>query len=918
MDLSQRNMGKRERMARMKAAGGGAAPIEVKRTGQDTSKGSPEVNIIGMLKDSNDNKRMDACNVLASSIQADHLPGLIESRCVDILVSLLEDKAMNVAIAGVGALRNMCVEIGADASVTLANRQVANKIIDLLLKIDAILPEVQQRGSLNKSNFADLYWFSVGLQPVMRFQTQLFAVLTSLCESSDVAVETFLKANKTSNGALINVILARTSSLSENSDDLSMQVAEEALQLLRAVTHNNEELNASLFTYPEFLEHITKLAAVFLESNSNTSDFADATCASYTNALKDSLAARLAKSSPALSTAFSSVPLPHIPATASATASAVIFNLVHSAAYANVPADILGELFRPALACVQGLISASPVSWLHSSLQELDKTARLLIDAGQASASGALSVGGTSGDIPKDETKEGNGIDGNADVEDGEDGDGGDGLEDEAGESIELPIELLWSDAISGYTQLASRQFSATSLALDSFASLCSLLEIEQDEDDDDQDGEHKSNKQRQQQQQPKLATAVSGLIHSAVDLVLFQNTESIFNLASIRLMPRPDNLVPLPPPTVLDPPALADVVSAAGADLSPAALELAEQASSVPLPLQVAVHARLPEYSVLDMGKMLDSLRCNAVTALSSALTFLPARLLGDGLGNLQSLHHAVSILLTRATLPIALFVNQLQASTVASAQSPRSPVSPSAATQAAVSDAESKMQGTETNVPTSPFSVGSVEEVEALTSALLHIVLKPQVKEAYEAQWSMIQSKKLSTVNTEVGSIWEGDKEGELELQTMTTLRVIAHASHTPSSIKSMIVALWGRLGQSPSRKLHLAVSECLTTLLLSLLADGKNGKIDLDTLSETENALVDVYSEDDRHMDVFKSLKVTSLMKNSIEPFKMWVDTFVKSFSKKGKRMSPEERENAGRWSLSLDQTKQYVAYRTGRGE
>lgn len=231
-------------------------------TPSSTDASSPNVSmdqsVLVMLKSSNHNHRIDACNSVAMMVRPDHFAGLVSSKVLQIVADLVNDKMLAVAVAAAGCLRNICAEVGAVVATELSNQGLLKKLIFLLEQCSNALSRVTPGSTVIPAD-ASMHWYAAKSDAVDRLLMQILALLSFLCDSSDPAVRQFTEAQAKNGGLHLAMLMGRTQ-LTPSSSPFALQVAIDALHFFRTVTVGNDILNVAILGQGSILNHLINLA----------------------------------------------------------------------------------------------------------------------------------------------------------------------------------------------------------------------------------------------------------------------------------------------------------------------------------------------------------------------------------------------------------------------------------------------------------------------------------------------------------------------------------------------------------------------------------------------------------------------------------------------------------------------------------
>lgn len=321
----------------------------------------------------------------------------------------------------------------------------------------------------------------------------------------------------------------------------------------------------------------------------------------------------------------------------------------------------------------------------------------------------------------------------------------------------DLPIDQLWDDACLALVRLAMKHVSAVQIALDSATSMFSLLEVDDGNDDEGKQAEGPSSLPKSTSPlHTTVAQAVASLLSSS-DSSSSSSTSTprgilspLMSLIGSRLLPPPPTLSPRPTPSqiVTSSPDLLNQqqfapslplssypdVSGLDATTATSYQAAAHQASSLDPSLHLQLHMRLSHEPCTLITKSLDALRVNALQSLSAAVMFLPPSTLGETTETAVTLFNAVSSASSMVVLPRQLRTTAPQPTSYS--DSPAYLFAQLSSSDATSSSTQESKSDTPSGNKTKPALTlyeqcvtGSIDEVEAITSALLHISNLPQV---------------------------------------------------------------------------------------------------------------------------------------------------------------------------------------------
>jgi hypothetical protein len=848
-----------------------ANPVQVPASGSADS-------VSRLLLSANHNHRIDACNAIAGSVSREHLPTLQNTGCLATLVKLLEDKMITVAIAAAGALRNICVEGGADAGRLLAPHRVTASVLSLLTVLAAAFaaPLNDKGRVVPAEGAAPLHWYAATHAQITELFTQTIALQSSLCESSVAATDEFTAAQAASSGAQLTFILERCACLLPSSDvavtpaDVSAGI--DALTFLRVATASNSTLCAALAGQPAVTDILIAIAAQPAATESLNAD----TYAPALGVMRDALVKQLRRSQGAVTDAMTLARPRPLAASAATAAAAVVVNVVHSLLTGPAAAAVSAEMVTQWITAAAGTLAGAVASYdVNANLAHLTRAlARVqellplaqsgalveMADAGtpfpvgceQADASTAPRVrhGAAAGEGEGAEDEDDDGSDSEADeaiaaLEAGtepmpEGGDVPADLVSATGATFEeleamaagssgpapkrgpdLPLDMMWSSAMSSLI----RQFSAPTLAVrtavDALSTLLSLLPHAQEA-----------------AAAPAAVQALYALLPAVFSApVAAADTEA--GAATATLLERAGSLCAL---RILPSSALAAGAAEAAVAADGHAHALLTSVSSEALSATLAL---VSKHGLQQLGEVCDVLRTQACVCVFSATMFLPAAAFGAS-------DEAVAAALTSLLGSIgAVTLSHDVAPVVAPAVVP---ATARALAQSITADAPE---------PAVAFGQTSAEELEALTGALLHLLKRPEIKALNDAAWAQLLAAPAGTDAAALPLVAAAPVAEPALMARLAAFLTAPGLTAVTSDLRAHAAGALAALGCSPAAGAGnaAAITKALLDGLAAAAQAGKTSGLDLNVVYEIVMGLIDMYSEDDRYTAQYKEAGVTA---------------------------------------------------------
>lgn len=278
------------------------------------------------------------------------------------------------------------------------------------------------------------------------------------------------------------------------------------------------------------------------------------------------------------------------------------------------------------------------------------------------------------------------------------------------------------------------------------------------------------------------------------------------------------------------------------------------------------AICSSLTEANARQLGRVFDQTRAQAATALSSAMLFIPDEALPETL--VRSLLPSVSNVLTSADVVALLHVS--------------TPANP------------------HPNHADSTLAVCRGDEIEALISTIHQLSMKPTFKLAADRAWAQRTPENIQQCAI-------------VSPQTISAIATVAvsGSKNITSDIKSVAASTLGALGQSPAL---CEGAEMISNALLEMMlvcSRAKSTDADHDLIFEVLNAIIDMYSEDDRNVEVWKKLNMAQRLSTFVPIYSAAVRELRKSV--KAKRPTPELMMRIDKAEDGLENLTQFVQYK-----
>lgn len=199
-------------------------------------------NLFHMLQSKNYLDRIDACNIIASTVNINDFPKLVELKYIEKILQLVDDTSTKVSISSIGCLRNICAEVGPLACKYIATSILLEKLLQIFHRC---IEDNEKVLTTTTNTTVNTNCEEDGTNLLL---LQVLPQLTNICDISNDMIIQFTRINNENNNIYINDIITLLSYLELHIKDINSiidlnpiytQLSVDGLYLLRIIIQDN-------------------------------------------------------------------------------------------------------------------------------------------------------------------------------------------------------------------------------------------------------------------------------------------------------------------------------------------------------------------------------------------------------------------------------------------------------------------------------------------------------------------------------------------------------------------------------------------------------------------------------------------------------------------------------------------------------
>jgi len=934
-------------------------PRRAKKGGRDDD------NLLSMLKHANDKVRMLACNSLSSILQPGQLTTLLSTGILDAVAVLIKDKSPAVVNAAVKTIGNILTTMPLEASQLFADSPMLTDLVETLTLVaeKTALVEGAEGGVVKIKQQPELHYYYLSLKDTISLKTRLLNVIAQFVSLSDRTAENLNSILGSTNAAAVHIALQCLDVAHDlaNAQPHHIDLLFAALQFLSTLVQNPafEDVAAELACNEAFVTTLQGLSQ--LCADLPVADAANANMEGISNNILSSLRERLGRliqrgTRSRLGFAVSDVHVLKPVSSLSALSASTLVSLAKALAESIDPTDQakraealthINQLMHPALGSIKHILATSnPSSTLEKAVALVSEFTAVyhkgrkgnipseLQPQGEVAAGAADDLDELAGESMEDEDGD---FTGESELL-GQSEDNGEG-EGETAPEDDLPINQFWEDTAESFMFYSVQELSAIENALEALTNLHELLPAPGSQQQPTEDGEGDL------EAEVKRALELSSdPIENALQTTLAEYNFTRFgeskdaetsiagiitSLASARILPVPSDVPGAVPPSEEET-AFAQrgevyqEMSTSGGLFESYAAH-ASEVSSIKPDVHILLHREIPPPLIKRVGAFVDSLRRTAVRALDTIITSSPEVVFAEEPGLLVDLFKRVDHLITTAAIPQNWEGDVLTTSITKGGSLKLGNVK-----EAVLGDNKAKAMLT-TSIPVeSEFSSGSPEEMEKLVSCVFGLAHRPHVKLMHAQTWASLAAAGpdvMSKINEPGVYTQVATAQNLLSLtpsaNLFTRIRELFIRAHQVTlgdrmsrDAQVMLISSMGILGAAPAAAEYATQVAAVFNQLLthySVPVKAATGGPDWEAISMLVDAFIDVYSEDDRHTQVYKA----NLFTTRLGAFASYLGSALRdaqnNLKRKSTRPTAQQLQDLAQCDDALSNLKAFVAYK-----